>query len=181
MRQGDVPSAVVFVKKGTVLVTTVGPGGSETGCAQRGAGAIVGLELVTGSRANSEARALSPVTVCTLSPSAFTRWVGDLDCRPGAILKMALSEATRQRRERLSTTGSAPSRLARYLIDRDQGEPTARPPKLQRRVLARMLEMRPETLSRAIAALRRRGAISGGPMLRVVDAARLAEIAEEPR
>ena len=63
IRQGEVPAAALFVKQGAVLVSSVGPTGEETSCAMRGAGALLGLELLTSSPSRYQVSALSAATV----------------------------------------------------------------------------------------------------------------------
>lgn len=181
IRQGEVPSAALFVKQGAVLVSSVGPTGEETSCAMRGAGALLGLELLTSAPSRYQVSALSAATVCTLSASGFSQWMGDLGPRPAALFRMMLGEADLRYQDRARLSGKPVARLARFLIERDRGrDASAHPPKAIRGVvLARMLGMRPETLSRAIGALRTRGVVGRGRALEVLDAPRLAAIAEE--
>lgn len=169
------------MKQGAVLVSSVGPTGEETSCAMRGAGALLGLELLTSSPSRYQVSALSAATVCTLSASGFSQWMGHLGPRPAALFRMMLGEADLRYQDRARLSGKPIARLARFLIERDRGrDASAHPPKAIRGVvLARMLGMRPETLSRAIGALRSRGVVGRGRALEVLDAPRLGAIAEE--
>ena len=177
VRQGEVPAAVVLVKHGSVLVTSVGPAGDETYCAIRGPGSLLGLELLQGKAADYQAWALGATTVCSLSAAAFGQWLGNLDTPMGTVLAISLTEAEQRRGERVALAGRCVTRLARFLLERRRVEGHDAPLAVQHQMLARMLGMRPETLSRAIADLREQGAIGQGHALVVADAALLATAA----
>ena len=112
--------------------------------------------------------------MCTASAGAFRHWVGDLGSRAGTLLELVLGETRRREEERVTSSGSATSRVARYVLDRERtgGAPVTFA------VIARMLRMRPETLSRAVAALRDEGVLSGTRALEVLDRPRLVALAE---
>lgn len=174
VRQGLVPLSVTRVKAGAVLVASVGPAGEDVGCATRGEGALLGLEALTGAPSTYQASAQQRSTVCVASAGAFRHWVGDLSSRAGTMLDLVLRETRRREEERVTSSGSAPARVARYLLDRERngGE------KVTFAVVARMLRMRPETLSRAIATLRDEGVVSRTRTLDVLDRPRLVSLAE---
>ena len=155
VRQGLVPLSVTRVKSGAVLETSVGPAGEDVACATRGEGALLGLEALTGTPSSYQAAAQERSTVCTASAGAFRHWVGDLGSRAGTLLELVLGETRRREEERVTSSGSATSRVARYVLDRERtgGAPVTFA------VIARMLRMRPETLSRAVAALRDEGVL----------------------
>ena len=155
----------------------VGPGGDETVCGFRGPGSLLGLELLDNVPADYQAWALTPSIVCALSAPAFAQWIGTLDSPMGAVLRLALREASRRREERVALAGRTVERLARFLLERRRIDGRDVPLEVQHQVLARMLGMRAETLSRAIAALRRKGVLSRGRELTVADPVRLAEVA----
>ncbi|MCC6644351.1 MAG: Crp/Fnr family transcriptional regulator [Polyangiaceae bacterium] len=174
VRQGLVPLSVTRVKSGAVLVAAVGPAGEDVGCATRGEGAMLGLEALTGATSSYQASAQQRTTVCTASAGAFRTWVGDLGSRAGTLLDLVLRETRRREEERVTSSGSATSRVARYLLDREQNGGA----RVTFAVIARMLRMRPETLSRAIAQLREDGVVSRGKALEILDRPRLVGIAE---
>lgn len=175
--QGEVPPAVAFVRAGSVVLSSVLPSGDETYCAVRGPGSLFGLELLGGEAAAYQAWALSPVVLCLLSAGAFRQWLGRPDSPMGAVLLLALGEAERRRRDRAALAGTALVRVARFLVERRQIEGRDAPLSVSRQVLARMLGMRPETLSRAVATLRSRGVLAQKGSLRVLDPKRLAGVA----
>jgi CRP-like cAMP-binding protein len=173
--QGDVPQAVWAVRRGQVLLSSLSADGEETWCALRGADALVGLEALAERPATHEAWALSEVTVCRIDAWAFRAWVGGDDTPAGAVLALTLEESERRERERGALTGRALERVARLLA-------AGADPHIEQRLLARLLGMRAETFSRALARLRAVGAIGEGPSLRVRDAAALARaVAEDAR
>ena len=176
MVQGERPERAWYVKRGTVIVTSVDAGGDETLCSLRGPGSLIGLELLRDEPARCHAWALTPVVLCGLDAESFKGWLGPQQGPMGAVLGFALDEAAQRQKERIALSGRAVTRVARFLAAQHQVEPGARLT-LQHRTLARMLGMRAETLSRALARLRAAGAIEPGTGVRIADAARLEEIA----
>jgi len=177
IQQGEVPKRVWFVREGTVLLTSVSPGGNETFCSLRRAGSMLGLEAACSRPADYQAWALSEVELCGIGLEAFQNWLGSLDSPMGAILNYALSESSERREERLAMTGRSVSRIARFLIERHRLEGNDRPLAVQQQILARMLGMRAETLSRALRKLRSEGAIARGRRVKVIDPVVLAQLA----
>ena len=95
----------------------------------------------------------------------------------GAVLELAIEEAQQRVVERRGLAGSAVSRLSRFLLERlERDENRVRMPQ---QVLANVLGMRAETLSRAIGKLRAAGAVAPGRGLVVLDADRLSEFSTE--
>lgn len=175
--QGVVPETVWYIKEGTVLLSSVSTGGEETVCALRGKGHLIGLETLRGAPAEHQAWALSDVVVCGLGANQFNGWVGDLGSPMGAVLRLALADGALRRDERVALVGRSVVRLARFLLERRRVEGTDAPLPVQLQVLARMLGMRAETLSRALAQLRTAGALAAGRAVRVADPAALARVA----
>jgi CRP-like cAMP-binding protein len=158
LRQGEVPDRAWYVKQGTVLLSSVSTTGEETFCALRGPNSLLGLELLRDRPSGFEAWALSDVVLCRLDADSFRTWVGD---------------------ERTALTGRSLQRVARFLLERRRLEGCDQPLHVEQQVLARMLGIRAETMSRALAELRRRGALAEGRVVTVVDAAELARAAGE--
>ncbi len=69
-------------------------------------------------------------------------------------------------------------RVARFLMQHCQTDGNAEPLRTPHRVLAGMLGMRPETLSRALSELRSSGALARGRALKVSSHERLRELSE---
>ena len=178
LRQGEVPSTIFYLREGTVLLSSSTASGEETDCALRGAGAMIGLEALTSTAAGYEAWALSDVVVCRIDVASFHKWFGSPDTPAAVIATKALEEGERRRRERVTLSGRAEQRVARFLLERARLEGDNTPLPVEQQVLARMLGMKPETLSRALAKLRERGALEQGRGVRVHSVEVLEQIAE---
>ncbi len=177
LQQGEPPACVWFVRHGTVLITSVSESGDETFCALRGPGSMLGMEALRGRPTDYEAWALSDVVMCRLDTANFRSWVGDRGTPMGAMLEIALDEAAQRHDERLALAGRSVTRVARFLLERRRIEGCDQPLHVEKQVLARMLGMRAETLSRALHRLRQGGAIADERHVRVVDPDALAQLA----
>jgi CRP-like cAMP-binding protein len=175
--QGEKPDRVWFVRRGTVLVSTVSGTGEETQCALRGPGSLVGLEALRDEPAGYQAWTLSEAVMCGLSSERFRAWVGPRDNPLGVVLDLALDEAAERGEERIALAGRTVERVARFLVARRRMEKRERPLRIQHQLLARMLGMRAETLSRALGKLREAGAIEDGVDVRIADFDRLVQLA----
>lgn len=175
--QGETPGYVTLVKSGRVVLTTVDAAGGEWLCSVRGPGTLLGLELLQKQTAPFAAWTLTDAVVCRLEGESLSRWLGDTRSPAGALLGYALSEVNARGRDRLAASGRATPRLARFLLERHlSGERGALG--MTHQLIARMLGMRPETLSRSLRKLRDAGAIVETG-IRVADAETLAAMAEE--
>lgn len=176
LRQGDVPDAVFYVRDGLVLLSSIDESGSETSCALRGPGALLGLEAVVGAAVDYEAWALADVVVCRLGIDDLKRWAEA--GRPArGLLQLALEETIRRQKERIALAGRTVTRLARFLVARD-AQPSGRGPlEIEHQLLARLLGMRAETFSRAVAQLRTAGALADAREIAVADRDVLARFA----
>ncbi len=176
LRQGDLPDSVWYVRDGLVLLSSSDEGGSETSCALRGAGALLGLEAVVGAAVDYEAWALSDVVVCRLFVRQLQRWAEHGSAARG-LLQLALEESIRRQRERIALAGRTVTRLARFLVARDEQPCGGGPLAVEHQLLARLLCMRAETFSRAVAQLRAAGALADTREIAVGDRDVLARIA----
>lgn len=169
LRQGERGRPLLLLQAGRVGVSCTSPQGTELAFVVRGAGDWLNLTALQGEAASGEVRALAACAVVEV-PVAAARSARDSGC--DLLLEAALASAENWRRDRLVLAGRAGPRLARVLLawNRDGATP---PPQ---RVLARVLGMRAETLSRAAADLRKQGALGVG--LTIGDASRLRRIAE---
>jgi len=149
-RQGEAATSVSFIKSGAVALLRELPGG-ETLRAVRGGGALIGLEILLGDRYLDSARALTDVTVCELSRAGLDAFLGQA-AAARAVLEQAVRGLVDAPRG-AGPDGNATCRVARWILD---GGAAATVP---RQMAASLLGMVPETLSRALAELRRRGAI----------------------
>jgi CRP/FNR family transcriptional regulator len=170
--EGDVGATVWFVKRGAVLLARSGPDGVERPRAVRGPGAFVGLEALTAGRYADTARTTEPTTLCGTTRDRFDRWLGPVGTPARMVLEQLLAVAGQEPTRGAGADGPAVRRVAGWLLEpRDQ-------PDVPRHVLACLLGMVPETLSRALASLRDAGAIElTRRSLTVLDRSRLEALA----
>jgi CRP-like cAMP-binding protein len=176
LRQGEVPACVWYVRRGLVLVSSVTRDGDETECGLRGPGALVGIEALAQRPTGYEAWALSELEACRVDSPSFRSWFGDVDTPAGVTALLALDESERRRQERVVLSGRADERVARFLLEHHRQDQRVLP--IEQKILARMLGMKPETMSRALSRLRRAGALAQGRTLEVVSATTLQQIVD---
>jgi CRP-like cAMP-binding protein len=168
---------VSFVKKGAVLITrSVDEERVEgTPWAIRRVGSFLGLEGLVGTYHLDSARALTEVTLCSATLEAVQAWLVARRTAARIVLDSVLRSGTRERPLRGNADGTAPRRAASWLLENaDRRFPGA----VSRQVMAGLLGMRPETLSRALRTLAERGAIRHGRVsIEILDRARLRSIA----
>jgi CRP-like cAMP-binding protein len=176
MEQGPVPPRILFLRRGQVVLSSSSSSGRDLSCAVRGAGTMLGLEAVLERPLPYAVRALTDVTLCVVDIGSFKSWIGPLDSPLGAALRLSLEETIRRAGERQAVEGTAVRRVARFLAqttDADDAEPD-----IPHGVLASVLGMRAETLSRALGELRALGALADGRRICVVDRQELRRAAE---
>ncbi|MEB2310907.1 MAG: Crp/Fnr family transcriptional regulator [Sorangiineae bacterium] len=176
LEQGRLPEATWYLRSGQVLLS-VTTGAAAGTCMVRGAGALLGLEALLGEPSVCEAHALTEIKVCALSAKDFKSWVGPMASPQGVVLTLALREASRQTAERIALEGSATQRVARFLLSRHVAGLGDQAITIQKQLLARVLGMRPETLSRSLAELRERGVVARGRRISIIDLPALEQIA----
>ncbi|MCA9592728.1 MAG: Crp/Fnr family transcriptional regulator [Myxococcales bacterium] len=175
IQQDEKPRAVLYVRRGQVAIGSASESGAESSFAVRGPDTLLGLEVLIDERAPYQVTALTDVVFCALEPSAFLGWVGQLDSPMGAVLELAVAEAGRRVQERHGLQGTAVRRVARFLLKQVESGTLSTP----QNVVATVLGMRPETLSRALAKLRTAGALAPGRTVRVTDSSVLDKFANE--
>lgn len=176
--QGEVSEHVWLLKRGLVLASSVDEAGDEISCGVRGPGTLLGLESIIGRAAAFDAWAVDDLDVCRLDRAGVERWLGHRGSPMGVALGHALVEAGLRHDERTAVSGGAVLRVSRFLMTRASLQVGPDEPlRLKQQHLARMLAMRPETLSRALAKLRLAGAIVPGRVIQVKSRARLAAVA----
>lgn len=169
--QGAPADTVFYLKHGAMSLTR--ELGDET-CAPyavRRAGSFLGLEAISQPTYLDSARAVSDVMVCATSRAQMLAWLDQMGTAR-VVLDAVLHTVAGDNAGRARTDGNAPQRVARWLGDASKQK------KLPRAILAGLLGMKPETLSRALAALARFGAITlTRTRIDVRDAASLEAIA----
>ncbi len=176
--QGERPRTVFFVKEGFVSLSAVSPRGSEVLLTLRGPTSLLCTEALHGDPSSYEVRALSRVRLCGIAGDALSQWVGPERSPPRAILDLFLAESKMQRDEVNYRQGDCLSRVARFALAHARFL-AERPNAVRKQVVARLLGMRPETLSRCLTRLEKEGVVDASRGVRVLDARRLATIALE--
>ncbi len=176
--QDERPRNVWFVKEGFVSLSAVSPRGAELVLTLRGPHSLLCTEALQGEPSPYEVRALSRVKLCGISGEALNTWVGPERTAARVVLDLVLGEARMQRDEVSFRHGDCLSRVARFALAHARFL-ADRPNAVRKQVVARLLGMRPETLSRCLTRLERDGVVDASRGMRVVDPRRLAAIALE--
>jgi CRP-like cAMP-binding protein len=176
--QGERPRSVYFVKEGFVSLSAVSPRGSELLLTLRGPTALLCTESMNGDPSPYEVRALSRVKICGIAGEALNQWVGPDKSPARVVLDLLLSESRQQRDDVNFRQGDCLSRVARFALAHARFL-ADRPNAVRKQVVARLLGMRPETLSRCLTRLEKDGVVDASRGVRVLDARRLATIALE--
>jgi CRP-like cAMP-binding protein len=176
--QGERPRNVYFIKEGFVSLSAVSPRGSELMLTLRGPSSLLCTEALHGEPSPFDVRALSRVRLCGITGDAMSQWVGPERSPARVVLDLMLSETKQQRDEVNWRQGDCLSRVARFALAHARFL-ADRPNAVRKQVVARLLGMRPETLSRCLTRLERDGVIDASRGLRVLDTRRLAAIAME--
>ena len=165
--QGELPGRVIFVREGHLALASSDAAGGEGGLALRGPRSLLCLEALLGLPAPTEIRALSDVKLCCLSSGRLMHWVGPESSPARAVVSLLLAELQQRQLDLGWLEGKSLTRVARYLLARDLWPQDDKP--LRKQTVARLLGMRPETLSRCLRELVSRGAIDAGRGHRVQD------------
>ncbi len=176
--EGEPATHVWLVKEGTVVLRKEGGDAQAEGRvrAVRFAGTFVGLEALVSETYVDSARAATDVVVCGATKQGIDQWLGPRGTPARTALEVTLRATCADRVRSAPPDGNAATRVAAWL--RDEG-PRSGTAQLQRRLIADLLGMRPETFSRALATLSKRGAIEvTRTTLRIADEAVLADAAE---
>jgi CRP/FNR family transcriptional regulator, cyclic AMP receptor protein len=176
--QGERPRTVYFIKEGFVSLSSVSPRGSEMLLTLRGPTSLLCTEALLGDPSPYEVRALSRVKMCGIAGDQMGAWVGPDRSPARAVLDLLLSEGKMQRDEVNYRQGDCLSRVARFALAHARFL-ADRPNAVRKQMVARLLGMRPETLSRCLTRLERDGVVDASRGVRVLDARRLAAIALE--
>ena len=160
-----------------MLVTVVDPSGREELCALRGVDSLLGFESIDGTSPHYSLWALTELELWLAPRSAADALVENLSSLQ-SFAALAARAYRRQLGERLMMSRPATARLSHFLLTAEQEPPvpgmaTPAPLGLPRREMARVLAMRPETLSRALRRLEADGAIDASADIRILDRERL--------
>jgi CRP-like cAMP-binding protein len=134
-------------------------GGAELSCSVRGPRSLLGLETLVAESSAYRVWALSDVKICEAPRDRLRQWTGSLETPLGVLVRLGVEEANRRASERLDVGGAAVARIARLLLRRCV-ENARTHLELSQRLLARVLSMTPETVSRAVAKLHAAGAVT---------------------
>ena len=176
--QGERPRTTYFIKEGFVSLSAVSPRGSEVLITLRGPASLLCTEALHGDPSPSEVRALTRVKLCGIAGDQMSGWIGPDKSPARAILDLLLTEGKLQRDEVNYRQGDCLARVARFALAHARFL-ADRPNAVRKQVVARLLGMRPETLSRCLTRLERDGVVDASRGVRVLDPRRLAAIATE--
>lgn len=146
--EGQPIETVWFVKRGTVVFSRTGPDGDERPRLVRGPGSFIGLEVLVRPTHADTVRATEPTIVCGISRNSLDAWLGPRATPARMALEQTLLATVDDRPRAAGADGNALERVARWILD--DASAGCRVP---RRVVASLIGMVPETLSRALAQL----------------------------
>ncbi len=175
---GESVERIWFLKRGTVVLSRPADDrhGEAVVWAVRGPGAILGAEGFVRTTYADSARAVDEVVVCGAPRSEMASWLATHPEAARAVLDCVLHAMSADAPRRAGADGSAVQRVARWILEETK---TPRKAALPRAVVAELLGIKPETLSRTLATLSLRGAISvTRRSITVKDAAALEEAAD---
>jgi CRP/FNR family transcriptional regulator len=155
---GEPAERIMFVKRGAVTLSREAGSGRGEGVTWtvRRPGSLLGAEALVRETYLDSARAVTDVVVCTASREEIDAWMRSRDGASRAFLECVLLAQCEDAPRRAGSEGSAQQRVASWILEESRGER----PGLPRNVVAALLGMLPETLSRALAALSARGVIT---------------------
>jgi CRP-like cAMP-binding protein len=180
----DAPEGVVIlVKEGRVLATTVDHAGQETLCVLRDSGSVIGLESLSGMVLPYFLWTMTDVELAVAPATQGREWLRGQNQAVQAVVRTTAESLGQSLNEQMALHGSAQTRLARLILSAAEGDKDAKGPAsvmlaLPKNVLARMLQMRAETMSRVLKKLEEAGAIALTPKIEVRSTKKLAELIE---
>lgn len=156
--QGTAASQVFFVQRGSVSLHRMSTENRSLGRtrALRHVGTFLGMEALIDQNYQDSARAETDLVLCVASRERVESWIGEPTSVSYLLLKTLLQTEGDDLLPRSSPDGTAVQRVATWILDQYQLEQTTDVP---RKVIAELLGMRQETLSRALHALRDEGLI----------------------
>jgi CRP/FNR family transcriptional regulator, cyclic AMP receptor protein len=158
---------ILYLRHGRILANSLTRSGQHGVTLLRGAGDLVGLERLRGSGPAYEVFALTDVRACLL-------WVDELRARVAGdsapvqtLLDHSIDALASSLAERIALRGTALQRVARFLVAAAGEDGAALT--LPKHVIAQVLQMRPETLSRSLRKLEQAGVIAVRRTTHIVD------------
>jgi CRP-like cAMP-binding protein len=167
----------MLLKQGLVGLCTVSDNGVETGCTVRSPKTLLGFESIFSMPTSYRVWAVTDLKVCVAPVDRLRPWIGPLETPLGAVMRLGVEESNRRVTERLDRGGSATERIASLLLRRCDNLQQQRL-ELSQRLLARVLSMTPETVSRALSKLQAVGAVSSTRPIVVGDVEQLKKLAQ---
>lgn len=177
LRHGAPVRGVYCVRSGRVRLSVADASGAERAYGMRGPGSLLGLEALLGLGSLFDAQVDTAGDIGVVTTTQFERWMANNPAHGPALVKRILAEEVKLAAERQLIDGTAESRLARFLLDRETNRFLSAWSGARRQEVAGLLGMRPETLSRTIRAFQRKGVVDAE--LRVVDSRVLRRLAGE--
>lgn len=167
---------LVLIRRGRLLASTLLESGGYGVTLLRGAGNIIGLERLHGHVHTYEIVALTHAEVALVTANELYDHVRGRPQRLEALLESALDAVALCIAERIALRGSALQRVARFMLEAGGHDKAALT--LPKNAVARMLQIRPETLSRVLKKLETAGAITVRQQTQLVDVEKLADLAK---
>ncbi|MFL5408135.1 MAG: Crp/Fnr family transcriptional regulator [Myxococcales bacterium] len=165
--QGNRSPDMHFVKAGMVSLSTIDQrDGAPISLALRGPSSLLCPEAASGDASPFEVRAVTRVRMCSISRKNLDRWLTPAGSPARVMFELLLVETRLQRTDEALREGDCLRRVARFVLDNARFLED-RPDAVPKRVLARLLGMRPETLSRCLTRLEQCGAIDASAGVRV--------------
>lgn len=175
--QGVVHSSVYFIREGLVSLSTLNRDGTEQGFALRGPRALLFAECLKGEPAMFEVRTLTEGRFCALERSQAWGWLGPEGSPARTVLGLVLDSFLDHQRDLNRNSGDCLARVARFALEFARMAGNGRSPLGQKQLVARLLGMRPETLSRCLRILQDDGLIEARAEVKVLNAAKLRVVA----
>lgn len=174
--EGEAVDRIWFVKLGTVVLSRVADdrSGRAVAWALRRPGMLLGVEGLVRPTYVDSARAATQVTLCSAPRDEMKAWLDTRRNAARALLDLVLLAQIGDSPRRGSSEGNARKRVAQWLLEEGPEEALG----VTRTVIAELLGMLPETLSRALASLAAMGAIeTSRRSIQVTDVQRIQEVA----
>jgi CRP-like cAMP-binding protein len=168
--EGSPADRVWLLKQGVVVLSRASHGGAAVAWTVRRPASFVGLEALIGPSYRDTAICATSAVVCSVSRQAMDALLA-VEARP--VLEQVIAVCVDDARV---WTGSAAARVAGWLLDT---ESSGLADSLPRHVIAELLDMQPETLSRVLVQLAQAGAIEPSRReIKIIDRDRLRQLAE---